>query len=206
MGIPLSRQLSAIVYAIFTGALIGVLYDAVRILRVLLGVSSYTQRGKNFRARSLPWIGSAHTLRNAKERRVLRLVLLLLGDVFFALAAGCVFSVYLYHAASGAFRWFYLFGAFIGFALYYLTVGKLMMLFSEVLTFALVTAVRYTVFVLCAPFRLLARLICRFLKWICRRVWMPLRTAVLYKRRIRYTRRVRDALAQTIRFENQTEF
>ncbi len=200
MGIPLSVQLSAFVYSILTGALLGVLYDCFRVLRVLTGVSAYTNSTRKVYAYSLPLIGRIRRQRLSDKRRALRLVCLTVGDVLFAFLAGCVFSVFLYHAASGSFRWFYIFGCAVGFFLYYFTLGKIVMLSSETAAFLLIATFRYAMFFFLLPFRLLGRLASRLSQSFCRRVLRPL-SAVLYRRRrLRYTRRVRASLAEQIRF------
>lgn len=200
MGIPLTRQLSAVVYAIFTGALLGVLYDCIRILRVLFGIASYTRGGRRLCRVSLPLIGTVRRVPAENKRRTLKLILLFIGDILFAFLAGCTVCVFLYHAASGCFRWFYLLGACVGFFAWYFTVGKLVMLSSEVLAFVIFAVLRYVQFMLLAPFRFLWWLLCRMGKWIYRRICHPLAAAVRRRQRIRYTRRVRAALVRDIRF------
>ena len=206
MGIPLTRQLAAIVYAILTGVLIGVIYDAVRILRVMLGVSTYTKTGKALYEKKLPLIGAVHRKTFFEGNRLLRLCLLFLGDVGFASLAACAFTVCLYHAASGTFRWFYLFALLVGFTVYYFTAGKVMMLCSEMLSFVIAIALRYTVYFVCVPFRLLGRSVCCIYQWMLRQLVRPVLTRIQYIRRIRYTRRVSAALPIAVRFENQHEF
>ncbi len=199
MGIPLTRQLTAFVYAIFTGALLGVLYDCVRVSRVIFSLASYTRSGRKLYAHPLPLIGPVLRMPMSERRGSLQSVLIAVGDVFFAFIAGCVFSVFLYHAASGCFRWFYLFACAVGFFAYYFTLGKAVMLSSEMLSFLLIAAVRYVLFLLMLPFRFLVYLSKRLFRLVSRFILVPILQAGRRRRRISYTRRIRSALAEDIR-------
>lgn len=199
MGISVERQFAALLYAVYTGAFFGVLYDLVRIIRVLSGVSEYTAAGKRLYACALPLIGLVRSTASSSNYRFGRWIALFVSDLIFGTAAGCVFSVFLYYAASGCFRWFYLLGCGLGFCFYYLTIGRLVMLSSEVIVFALKTVLRYLVWLLCVPVR--------FLRWLLYRGGTGAYTYICapiceYFRRLHlrmYTRRVRRQLSTVIR-------
>ncbi len=199
MGIPLSRQLTAFVYAIFTGALLGALYDFVRIWRVIFGLASYTRSGQKLYARPLPLIGTVRRAPSSAQKSAWKLVRLAFGDLLFAVSAGCVFSLFLYHAASGCFRWFYLFACAVGFFAYYFTVGKIVMLSSELLSFLLIAAVRYVICLLLLPLRAVRSLFLCMLSLLCKHILMPVFSAYRRRRRLTYTRRVRAGLTEHIR-------
>ncbi len=200
MGIEQHQQLTAFLYAILTGVFCGTLYDCFRVLRVFIGVSCYTQRKRRLDQLSLPLIGTVRSPRTSDNQRGGRLLVLAIGDVLFFFLAGCAFCVFLYHAASGCFRWFYLFGAGAGFSVYYITVGNLVMLSSEMLAFLLRVCLRYLWWTLCVPFRIARVIITRVFQLLLCRVWTPLYTVYKRKARIRYTRRVRAHLINEIRF------
>lgn len=199
MGVSAQRQFAAFLYAILTGIIGGLLYDSVRILRALLGIARYTRAGKRLYDCRLPLIGAVQSAAGFEKHHGVRLALLAVGDLCFAGFAGLAFSVFLYHAASGCFRWFYLLGSGIGFWIYYQTVGRLVMFSSEVLVFCIKAAVRYLFWFLFAPFRLLWWLLCRLGSLVRVHMYAPFAAAIRLRSRRRYTRHVRQGLAAAIR-------
>ncbi len=199
MGISSDRQFAAFLYAILTGVLCGAVYDGVRISRVLFGIAGYTRAGKRLYGRALPLIGAVQPVVLVGKRRTGRLILLFVGDLCFAGLSACAFSVFLYHAASGCFRWFYLLGCGIGFFLYYQTVGRIVMLSSEALVFCCKAVIRYLCWLLFAPLRGAWWLLRRLGALIRARAFRPICRRVRRRCLLRYTRRVRQNLAQSIR-------
>ncbi len=94
---------AVILYAVFCGIALGVLYDAFRLLRILLGLR---------RSPPLPF-GSPGG------------VLLCFLDVLYGILAGVVFSVFLYHRNDGVIRWYAVLGALVGGGAYLATLGQL---------------------------------------------------------------------------------
>ncbi len=194
MGIEQEQQLYAFLYAVLTGCLLGCLYDCIRILRVFFGVSSFTKEDGRLKTLSLPFIGSVYPVDRREERRRYRLFWLAVGDMCFAILAGCAFCVFLYHFASGCFRWFYLLGCSVGFFAYYFSLGRLVVLSSEMLAFLLRVFLRYLGWLLCLPFRAVRSLTV----WVCRlfirRILLPILISIKHRARMRYTRRLRTQL------------
>lgn len=121
-------------FSIILGAVFGVFYDVIRILRLM--------RPNNKKAKSKPKNDN-----NGKQKNV-RLsivragtVLTFVGDALFLSFCGVVFSVFVFYTNDGVFRGFMAVGAIIGFSVYYFTVGRLVMLVSE----KIITAVRRAV-------------------------------------------------------------
>jgi hypothetical protein len=125
------------------------------------------------------------------------------GDVLFGVLAGCIFSVFLYYAASGCFRWFYLLAWGIGFLVYYFTVGRLTMLSSEVIVYLLRVCVGYVFYLAALPIRLLARMA----RWIGRRMYqrviLPLAERIYVRRCRAYTKRIQADLHIQIRLSEK---
>lgn len=201
MGILQQQQFFAFLYAIVTGILLGTLYDCFRIVRVFFGVSRYTQGVHQLDSVSLPLIGTVSSPDRSEGSRFRRLLVLSVGDVMFFLIAGCVFCIFLYSAASGCFRWFYVFGAGVGFLLYYSTVGRLVMLFSEMLVLFLRVFFRYVFWLSCVPFRIGGFIVLWVFRQTVSRIWMPIYSEYKHQMRIRYTRRVRAQLKRAICFD-----
>ena len=199
MGISPDRQFTAFLYAVLAGVICGFMYDCIRISRVLIGISQYTRMGKRLYERKLPLIGTVQPVSALEKHRLVRLILLSVGDLIFAVGAGAAFSVFLYHAASGLFRWFYLLGCGIGYLLYYQTAGRLVMLSSEALVFCLKAILRYMCWLLLAPVRALWWLFGCLCTCIRVHVCRPIARRLRHRRRVRFTRRTRKGLAGAIR-------
>lgn len=95
------------------GACLGALYDLVRLLRVLLGVTVKSPFGEKGLRR---WFGYAFVI---------------LGDLFFCLAAAAVMCVFFFLTGDGRMRAYGLCGAALGFFAYYQTVGRLVIRAAE---------------------------------------------------------------------------
>jgi len=181
MEISMMHQLVIALYALIVGAALGVLYDAVRISRILIGNSyiknkkirtdehSAESRWNVFNEIRLPLIGS-RTDRLSRRKRCGRLpfffknLYIFIGDVFFFTSAGVAVTVFIYHANNGRIRWYLLLGAVAGFAVYYFTVGKLMMFFSEVIVFVLRSACAYALYAVLTPLKLILYGMARLLR------------------------------------------
>lgn len=138
------------------GGVAGVLYDTIRLQRVLLGISRYTK------ACSAPVFCPSFCRAKAKReksatRRAAEAALLGVQDVAFCLACGAMISVLLFYRNEGEFRGFVLLGAATGFAVYYFTVGRLVVFVSEYIVFAVKTAFLYLVYYATRPWILLGR-------------------------------------------------
>lgn len=98
----LSAALSVIV-----GVFFGLVYDAVRFTRVFFGISVRSPFGKKG---AMPWISWVFTA---------------LGDLLFFLTAAVCMCVFFFLTGDGEMRGYALVGAFLGFKLYYHTIGRL---------------------------------------------------------------------------------
>ncbi len=203
MGIPLTRQFSALLLSLACGGLCGALYDLFRISRVLLGVSEYTSTARKLYAAPLPLIGSVYHPRRTPARDRIGIGVIALGDVLYGILCGCVFSVFLYVAASGCFRWFYLAGAGIGILIYYFTIGRLVVLSSDVIVYVLRLCAAYIGYLLCLP----VRAVLWTAKWmgrvVYRRILLPLRHRSHIRRCRSYTEAVRCRLYADVRLTEE---
>ena len=80
-------------------------------------------------------------------------------DILFFLVAGCVISVLIYYTNDGVFRLMALFGVMCGFFAYYFTVGKIVILLSDVIIRSLGVFLSYCAAVLLIPFLLVVRFV-----------------------------------------------
>jgi hypothetical protein len=136
-------------YATLLGIALGAFYDLFRITRVFLGMH-YSRRAANrLRERQLPLLGHR---RRRRESRALGIVIFL-EDLIFCMVAGILLVILFYEVNSGRFRFPALLCTGAGFLLYRGTLGRAVMLFSEVIAFVIETGVRYLVFFTLYPVR-----------------------------------------------------
>ena len=80
-------------------------------------------------------------------------------DILYFLVITPIFMIFLYHQNNGIVRWFILFGAILGFLLYYFTLGKLIISVSEYIAFAVKVVFMHIIFFISRPFVPIARFI-----------------------------------------------
>lgn len=91
------------------GALLGMVYDVIRFIRVLLGVD----------------VRSPFGARPRRRGAYLAYIIVALGDFLFFAIAAVFLSVFFFLTGDGRMRSYVLLGAFCGFWIYYHTVGRL---------------------------------------------------------------------------------
>ena len=168
------------IFALILGAFLGLLYDLFRITRVFLGMHYSRRAAKRLESIRLPLLDPR---KKRKESRALGVVIFL-EDLLFCLMAAVSLILLFYGGNNGKFRVFALFCTAGGFLLYRVTLGRAVMLFSEVIAFALETFARYAVFFLLFPLRWSGGLVCRLAKRMTKRILRARR----YKSRQRFTK------------------
>lgn len=143
--------------SILLGVGLGVVYDALRITRVFFGVHYSRRATDRLKAIRLPFLQSK---KEQKESPLLGTVIFF-EDLFFGIFCGISTILLFYTANNGKFRGLALLCTLGGFFLYRTTVGRVVMLFSEVIAFFTSAAVRYLFFFLFLPFRWIAKHIAR---------------------------------------------
>ena len=135
------------------GAAVGALNDVFRLSRVLLGVRYSARRWEKLYRTPLPFL--KRSLRSPSDTPVARRLLPILifaQDVLLFVFAGVGTAVLNYYFNHGRFRFYTVLAVLAGFLLYYLTVGKLVMLLSEPIAFFVRACVCLTVFLIFRPF------------------------------------------------------
>jgi hypothetical protein len=153
MGISQSAIGALYLYAAFLGLILGAVYDCLRITRVFFGNHYSRRAARRLQEIRLPLLPKAKA---HGESRALG-VIVFFEDLLFCLLAGVSLILLLYGFNNGKFRFFVVICACIGFLIYRGTLGRIVMLFSEVIAFFLETAFRYLVFFMLFPFRFLKR-------------------------------------------------
>ena len=152
--------------AFLLGAGLGMIYDVFRITRVFLGVHYSRRMAKRLRNISFP------LLPKRGERRESRLLgpVIFLQDLIFCVFCGISLVLLFYEVNSGKFRLSATFCVGGGFLLYRVTLGRIVMLFSEAIAYGIEIFVRYLFFFFMFPWRWLARMIKRGCKALAERV------------------------------------
>ena len=180
-------QLQITLYALVLGLLFGVLYDALRITRMLVGITPVHVKHISW-TRRLP---SRHIGRVGKGP-VSELIFIHLLDIIYGLCTGVCFCVFLYALNNGRFRWYLLLGCALGFAAYYYSVGKLVLRLSGYIVAVLRSVVGCIVYLLTQPVLWIGRRLRRLLR--------PVWALLLRRRRIHQTERMKKSWAKKVRF------
>lgn len=145
--------------AAILGAGLGVCYDILRITRVFLGVQYSRRATKKLQSIQLPF------LNHSKKRTESPLLgtVIFFEDLLFGLFCGIAMILLFYGANNGNFRFPAIITALGGFFLYRATLGKLVMLFSEVIAFFVEALIRYVFFFVFLPFRWIGKKMARLL-------------------------------------------
>lgn len=134
MGLPDENLAVLLLYSIIVGAFLGVLWDFFRIMRI----AAYGKRkGRLPCPIRLPSeekeVLRALSFRHTQKPLSFSGVTIFLSDLLFSITAAISVILLLFHLNGGEVRGFALFGAGIGFTVYYLTVGKLTVIFSDMI-------------------------------------------------------------------------
>lgn len=129
MEILIEKQLISVAYSLILGLIFGAAYDIIRMIHIICGIASYSGREKSAKKGIIPFS------------------LFFIFDLVYAVFIGVAFSVFVYFANYGDFRWFLMAGTVVGFAAYHLTLGRVVMYFSEAVVRFLKLIFRYTVII-----------------------------------------------------------
>lgn len=157
MEISITAQLWATLYSIITGAFLGLAYDIVRISRVLAGLRAGSVSSK-LEGKCLPLVGE-YCRPQGKLGRIFGDIFIFVGDIIYFVFATAVFCIFVFHANYGNGRWFLIAGCALGFCVYFFTVGRIVMAFSDVIRFVLVSVFLYIRYLLLLPLKLGAKYI-----------------------------------------------
>ena len=168
------------VWATVLGFALGGVYDVLRITRILCGFH-YVKRFSGEEKQSVE-----APVPPTWQRRIFHIqqkLLIFVGDVLFGVVCGMALVLLLYYANDGQFRFLAVFGMACGFFVYYHTLGRLVMLFSEAIVFAVRRLVRWIVRLVLLPLRAFSRLLYRM---VGRRLALLVKR-IRYRRSVRYT-------------------
>ena len=187
----------AFLLSILFGGGLHLVYDGMRIALLLCGVrygGSIAAWLGRIRFPFLPPDFSAKQPRRAGK--LLLAVLIFISDVLFCVTAGFLFSFFLYTQNDGQLRLFLLLGAALGFFLFHITIGRLLLAAGETIAFFLRLVFAYFVLLVRVPtiflahcsirlFRITVRFARRLLSLLYFRLVLPARHVRESRRRLR---------------------
>ena len=134
--VSFAAQVRAFFAALLLGVILGILYDAFFILRALLGAHT-GKRGKTRLAKRQYPLLPSDFLKREKGRagRGAELAITAILDFLYAILFGFLLLLFTYWQSEGVFRLYYLAAAALGFAAYYLTLGRLVASCSAAIIF-----------------------------------------------------------------------
>ncbi len=147
-------------YAFILGVAFGILYDVIRITRIILGVRyGFAQKSAEFLySRKYPLIG-IYKPGNGQIKKTLLDITVFIGDVIYCIAVGSVFCIFMYYSNDGIFRWQALAFVLLGFFVYYKTFGALIMYFAEIIGIFLKILTKILLYTIAIPFKIMYNIV-----------------------------------------------
>ena len=155
-------QFVLLVASFLTGLAMGVLWDALAVLRVLLGAYRPSPFMRKHYARKLPLLRRTPVWRDASTRRAYRHVLTLCFDVLFCLAVSIAAIILLYEYNDGVVRPFAILVLLAGLAVWRVATARLTECLIAVLAYAISVFSLYMRALLLLPWRVLWRFVKAF--------------------------------------------
>ena len=138
--------LALLAYSLLIGGALGVIWDIFRVIRIAV----YGRRRWNMAPIRLPptekETASVLALTHSQKIPSFAFFATMVTDVVFCLVSAVTVIILLFHLNDGEVRAFALFGALLGFLVYYFSVGRLTVFFSE----AIIRFIKRTVSFVCS--------------------------------------------------------
>ena len=181
-------------YSFILGIALGILNDIWRITRVFFGVRYSSERFERLYSR-LKMKREYNSAENKLRQLALNVIIFLQDLVFMIIAAvGIVFLNY--YLNDGEIRLFTVISAVIGCALWYMSFGKLVIMFSEPIVMLIKFMVYTTVKIISTPVRYLVM----FAVNIYKKILFKVRKAIANSRNIRYNIKRKKYYTEISRF------
>lgn len=171
--------------SLLLGVGLGVLHDCHRLIRVVLGAQYGGKSVERLYAIRLPIL--KRPLRRPRQTRIrsaLLTAVMLLQDALLFAAAGVGVAVLLYEFNHGRFRLLAVIAPCLGFASYYFTAGRLVMLLSEGIVFFLRASASIFFALLLRPIRFF----CSFFGDFAKKIYKKSENAIAKKRKRVYNK------------------
>ncbi|MBO5415807.1 MAG: spore cortex biosynthesis protein YabQ [Clostridia bacterium] len=193
-----------LIYSFLFGMSAGALNDINRIIRALMGIRYSAKSFERLYSIKLPFVGVLE--RGSEKKRVKRwieAVLIFLQDILLFAYLGCGTVILNYYLNRGQFRLYTIAAVAAGFAIYYFTLGKLVIFLSEGIIFFVRAAVRIILYLVSRPFVYLGRVVVKILRTLRKKI----ASGIAKKRIMRYNKTKRRELLELSRkgFQNEGE-
>ncbi len=188
----MSALAAMIFYSLFLGVSFGVLYDIFRISRAFLGVSYGGKSAAYLYEKEYPLIGRLE-IRKGKLKDGFIFVAVMLGDILYFILCGLIFAVFIYYTNDGIFRFGALAAVLVGFLAYYMTFGRLIIAFAEIICIFLKIITKIFLFAIAFPFKIMYNIL---IKLYNRLFGVPLGRFLLKIRRKASERKMKAMLKQ----------
>lgn len=168
MEVSMERQLRLILDFFVFGFASGILYDAVRIIRICIGAYDY-MASSSVMAPAKRLLKHFNIDKHPVRCKRYCSAATVITDVIYSLTVGIAFIIYLYHENYCIFRWYLLVGAAVGFFAYYFTVARIVITVAGAVVSFAEAAMRKAVTALLVPIKLLYHFLIRVLHalWRC---------------------------------------
>ena len=167
MEISMTALALEFLYSIILGVFLGVIYDVIRLLRVMWGVHKKSEIETNEIPNFIRRYIRLPKKKLAKKKNGMLFVAV--GDILFFVFSACAFSIFTYYFNDGVIRGFALFGMTLGFFVYYFTVGRMVFFLSLQIVIFVKRAVSYGFFLLLFPiFYIFEKIYIVFCSLICK--------------------------------------
>lgn len=180
-------------YALFLGVGFGLLYDVIRISRVMIGVR-YVGIGslpEKLYEKKWPLLGVLPK-REGAVKRTFTDIFVFFGDVLYCTIIGVCFCIFIYYANNGIFRIQSLAASIFGFFCYYQTVGKVLITFAEYICFFTKVFVKILIFAIAFPFKMLYNIFVKVSKKLFANKIRALREKIIKKNTEKQERKLRQ--------------
>ncbi len=156
-------------YSLLFGAFLHLLYEGVRLLRVLCGLPSGGRTAAWLARLPIPYLPRGFATRRppAAGQRV-QWLLLFLTDLLFLPISAFLFSIFLYWQNEGQLRLVLLLAVLLGYFLFHITVGRLLLWGEETVAFFLRVLLAYLFLAVRVPIVFLVRWLLCLLRWFGR--------------------------------------
>lgn len=157
MTVSLASELYAALYAALLGLLLSLLWDAFSVVRILFGLFDAPHLPERLLSFRFPFLAAPLLEGQVKKSKHMRSAALFLLDFLYAVTAGVSFVLFLYAFYDGVFRLFLLAAAALSFALYRLSLGRLVFLALGTVAFLLRVLLSYLALAVKLPVAIVGR-------------------------------------------------
>ena len=179
-----------LLYSIFFGITVGLVGDAFRLIRMLLGESAATSAGmRKLYEKELPFLHRALKPCGKRSKLLFRFLIFFCDVLVFCFSAAGL-AVLCYHFNSGRFRFYKVFACLGGFLGYRFALGKVVLYFSEGIIFLFRAFFCVVFYLFSRPFVAFARILANIFK----KLYTNLRFSIAKSQKILYNRRRKKGL------------